>query len=44
MPHDDFLTILIGDRELGNNRLVSYFDKVIFHDEIAHKVAVYPET
>jgi hypothetical protein len=43
MPHDDFLTILFSGRELANHKLVTHFDKVIFHDEVALKIAVYPE-
>jgi hypothetical protein len=35
MPHDHFVTILIGGRELNRRELIRHFDKVIFHDEVA---------
>ena len=43
MPHDHFLTILIGGRELNDREIISHFDKVIYHDEVARIIPTYPE-
>ena len=41
--HTEFLTILAcGENLLGNAEL-DHFDKVIFHREIARRIAPYPE-
>jgi hypothetical protein len=42
--HHDFLTILICGENLASDARVQYFDKVIFHDQIAQKIKAYPET
>lgn len=42
-PHQDFLTILICGRELASDLRLQYFDKVVFHDEVAKKIQSYPE-
>jgi hypothetical protein len=41
--HQDYLTMLICGRELASDHRVLCFDKVLFHDEVAKKIRVYPE-
>lgn len=41
--HQDFLTILICGRELGSDQRIQFFDKVVFHDDVAQRINVYPE-
>ena len=43
VPHHDFLTMLICGRELGSDVRLKFFDKVVFHDEVAQRIKVYPE-
>ena|SRR5882672_10706136 len=43
LPHQDFLTMLICGRELEADGRLQFFDKVIFHDDVAQKIRVYPE-
>lgn len=43
LPHDDFLTMLVCGRDLKSDRRLKHFDKVIFHDEVAKQISVYPE-
>ena len=42
-PYQDFLTILICGRELASDERLRFFDKVVFHDDVAQKIQVYPE-
>ena len=42
-PHQDFVTLLICGRELQSDVRVRNFDKVVFHDEVADQIEVYPE-
>ena len=42
-PHDEFLTMLICGRELAEDERLRFFDKVVFHDQIAECVTPYPE-
>ena len=42
-PYQDFLTLLICGRELKPDKRLQSFDKVVFHDEVAQKIQVYPE-
>ena len=42
-PHQGFLTILICGRELALDGRLQFFDKVVFHDDVARKLPVYPE-
>jgi hypothetical protein len=42
-PHQDFLTMLICGRNLEFDERIKYFDKTVFHDEVAMKIPVYPE-
>jgi hypothetical protein len=41
--HDDFLTMLICGRELESDLRLKHFDKVVFHDDVAQIIQVYPE-
>jgi len=41
--HHEFLTVLICGRELANDDKLKWFDKVVFHDEIAMQIQIYPE-
>jgi hypothetical protein len=41
--HRDFLTALVCGRELASDPRIQYFDKVVFHDEIARRIKAYPE-
>jgi hypothetical protein len=43
LPHQDFLTMLICGQELESDRRLQFFDKVVFHDEVAQRIQVYPE-
>lgn len=43
LPHDDFLTMAVCGRDLASDERLKYFDKVIFHDDVAKKIADYPE-
>jgi hypothetical protein len=40
--HHDFLTIIVCGRNLGSESRLGYFDKVIFHDEVASQLEAYP--
>lgn len=42
-PHQDFLTIPICGRDLAGDPRLQLFDKFVFHDMIAEKIAPYPE-
>lgn len=42
-PHDEFLTMLVCGRELAKDERVRFFDKVVFHDQIAERIRPYPE-
>jgi hypothetical protein len=42
-PHHDFLTMLICGRDLASDERIRSFDKVIFHDEVAQRLTIYPE-
>jgi hypothetical protein len=42
-PHDQFLTMLVCGRELAADERVRWFDKLIFHDQIAERIQPYPE-
>lgn len=42
-PHQDFLTMLICGRELSSDERLKHFDKVVFHDDVARRIQVYPE-
>ena len=42
-PHQDFLTMLICGRDLASDRGLQFFDKVVFHDDVAQRILVYPE-
>jgi hypothetical protein len=41
-PHEDYLTFLICGPELASDKL-SFFDKVLFHNEVKQMIKVYPE-
>lgn len=41
--HQDFLTMLVCGRELVSDKRLQFFDKVVFHDEVAKRIQVYPE-
>lgn len=43
LRHDDFLTMLVCGRDLASDERLKYFDKVIFHDDVAERIEVYPE-
>ena len=43
LPHHDFLTVLVCGRDIASDPRLSYFDKVVFHDEVAQIIQVYPE-
>ena len=43
LPHQEFLTVLVCGRELASDQRIKFFDKVIFHDEVAQRIEVYPE-
>jgi len=43
LRHDDHLTILICGRDLAADERIQNFDKVVFHDDIAQKLEVYPD-
>lgn len=43
LPHQDFLTMLICGRDLASDERLRYFDKVIFHDDVAQRIEIYPE-
>jgi hypothetical protein len=42
-PHEDFLTMVVCGRDLGSDARLRFFDKVVFHDDVAQKIEVYPE-
>jgi hypothetical protein len=42
-PYQDFLTMLICGRELASDERVQFFDKVVFHDDVARRIQIYPE-
>lgn len=42
-PHQDFLTVLICGRELASDKRIHSFDKVVFHDDVARMIKLYPE-
>lgn len=42
-PHEDFLTMLICGRNLVTDTRLQNFDKIIFHDEVAQIIRIYPE-
>jgi hypothetical protein len=42
-PHQDFLTMLICGRELASDARLQFFDKIVFHDEVAQRIKPYPE-
>lgn len=42
-PHDEFTTMLVCGSELGTDERVRFFDKVVFHEDVAKRIAVYPE-
>jgi hypothetical protein len=37
-PHQDFLTIIVCGRDLGSDSRLGFFDKVVFHDEVANQL------
>jgi hypothetical protein len=41
-PHQDFLTIIVCGRNLGSDLRLGFFDKVVFHDEVACQLEAYP--
>jgi hypothetical protein len=41
--HQDFLTMLICGRELASDRRHQFFDKVVFHDDVAARIQPYPD-
>jgi hypothetical protein len=41
--HHDFLTMLVCGRDLASDIRLRHFDKVVFHDEIAKQIQLYPE-
>jgi hypothetical protein len=41
--HQDFLTMLICGREIESDERRLFFDKVVFHDQVADRIQVYPE-
>jgi hypothetical protein len=41
--YDDFLTVLVCGRELANEEGPRWFDKVVFHDDVARLIQNYPE-
>ena len=43
IPHQEFLTMLVCDRELETNPDTRFFDKVVFHDEVVERIRPYPE-
>jgi hypothetical protein len=43
LPHDGFLTILVCGRDIASDPRIRFFDKVVFHDDLARKLDVYPE-
>jgi hypothetical protein len=43
LPYQDFLTMLVCGRDLATDERLKYFDKVIFHDDVAQRIEVYPE-
>jgi hypothetical protein len=42
-PHDEFITVLLAGRSLADDPLISLFDKVVFHDEVAGLIRPFPE-
>jgi hypothetical protein len=42
-PHQEFLTVLICGRELAADKRIQNFDKVVFHDDVAQRITIYPE-
>jgi hypothetical protein len=42
-PHHEFLTMLVCDRKLASDERLRFFDKVLFHDQIAQRITPYPE-
>jgi hypothetical protein len=42
--HQDFLTMLICGREIESDERRLLFDKVVFHDQVAQRIQIYPES
>ena len=42
-PHQDFMTLLVCGRELSADLRLRYFDKVVFHDDVANQIPIYPD-
>jgi hypothetical protein len=40
--HQDFLTIIVCGRDLGSDPRLNFFEKVVFHDEVANQLEAYP--
>jgi hypothetical protein len=40
--HQDFLTTIVCGRNLGSDPRLGFFDKVVFHDEVANQLEPYP--
>jgi hypothetical protein len=43
VPHQDFLTMLVCGRDLASDSRLRFFDRVIFHDDLAQRIQVYPQ-
>jgi hypothetical protein len=40
--HQDFLTTIVCGRNLGSDPRLGFFDKVVFHDQVANQLEPYP--
>jgi hypothetical protein len=44
LPHDEFLTMIACGRDAAGDERLGHFDKILFHDEVAKRISIYPES